>query len=98
MLQDETKYSLPEACRRAGYSTRHLSTLLRWASRGINGVRLETVVLGGRRQTSPEAFHRFEAATTEARDGALQPMPTPRQSERAAAKAAKTLADRLAKS
>jgi hypothetical protein len=38
----------------------HVSTLYRWASpRGVRGVRLETLKLGGRVVTSVEAVQRF---------------------------------------
>jgi hypothetical protein len=37
----------------------HSSTILRWALRGVKGVRLETIVVGGRRFTSVEAIGRF---------------------------------------
>jgi hypothetical protein len=37
----------------------HSSTLARWALRGVKGVRLETVKVGGRRFTSREAIERF---------------------------------------
>jgi Protein of unknown function (DUF1580) len=40
----------------------HLSTVVRWSLRGIKGVRLETVVVGGRRFTSREAIRRFHAS------------------------------------
>ena len=33
----------------------HFSTLWRWYRRGVFGVRLETVVIGGRRYTSPSS-------------------------------------------
>jgi hypothetical protein len=39
----------------------HVSTLIRWAHHGIRGVKLETVMVGGRRFTSVEAVHRFLA-------------------------------------
>jgi hypothetical protein len=39
----------------------HLSTLIRWSKRGVRGVRLETLVVGGRRFTSVEAIARFLA-------------------------------------
>src|SRR4051812_18032861 len=35
------------------------ATLWRWAMKGIRGVKLDTVVIGGRRYTSVEAFDRF---------------------------------------
>ena len=37
----------------------HISTVYRWANSGIRGVRLETMVVGGRRYTSEEAIARF---------------------------------------
>jgi hypothetical protein len=37
----------------------HVSTLMRWALRGVKGIKLETVVVGGRRFTSREAIQRF---------------------------------------
>lgn len=45
------------------------STVYRWWKRGIKGVRLETILIGGRRYTSKEALTRFFAATTAAADG-----------------------------
>ena len=35
------------------------ATLWRWALRGVRGRRLETVMVGGRRYSSREAFQRF---------------------------------------
>ena len=37
----------------------HVSTLFRWAERGVRGAKLETVQLGGATFTSKEALHRF---------------------------------------
>lgn len=37
----------------------HISTVHRWRSRGLNGVRLEAVRVGGQWNTSWEAFRRF---------------------------------------
>lgn len=45
---------------------RHLSTVNRWWRRGVRSVRLETVMVGGKRYTTREALHRFFAATTAA--------------------------------
>ena len=42
----------------------HVSTLHRWARRGVKGVRLDTVRIGGRRYTSIEAVQRFAAGLT----------------------------------
>ena len=44
----------------------HTSTIWRWTTRGIDGVRLESARLGGKRITSREAVKRFSAATTAA--------------------------------
>jgi hypothetical protein len=51
-----------------------IPTLWRWRSRGVGGVRLETVVIGGRRYTSHEAIAKFIAGTTAARDGPPAPL------------------------
>ncbi len=37
----------------------HPETIARWARRGCRGIRLETVLLGGRRYSSLEAIERF---------------------------------------
>lgn len=37
----------------------HISTVRRWISYGVGGIRLETVQIGGRRYTSIEAIERF---------------------------------------
>ena len=47
----------------------HLSTLHRWRLRGVKGVKLDTLMLGGRRYTSVEALYRFFERTTRAADG-----------------------------
>ncbi|MBX7165135.1 MAG: DUF1580 domain-containing protein [Pirellulales bacterium] len=39
------------------------ATWFRWATKGLRGVRLETVKVGGKVLTSREAVHRFVAAT-----------------------------------
>ncbi len=79
-LNDASKY-LPR--RRAGKKP-HTSTLFRWAQRGVRGVRLETIQVGGTLCTSLEALQRFfntltrpehgnriSAGTTRARETAL---------------------------
>ena len=70
---------LAEAARRlprlrAGRPT-HPSTLWRWASRGVRGVRLETVRVGGTTATSTEALKRFCAALNG--EPAAAPSPAP---------------------
>lgn len=42
-------------------------TLWRWALRGLRGVRLETIKVGGRRYTTFEAIDRFASRLTELR-------------------------------
>jgi Protein of unknown function (DUF1580) len=42
----------------------HLSTIIRWKDRGVQGVRLEAVRLGGRWVTSREALARFVSGVT----------------------------------
>lgn len=37
----------------------HISTLIRWYTKGVRGVKLETALIGGRRFTSLEAIQRF---------------------------------------
>jgi len=69
MLHDENLFSLVDAVEKATGRRPHLSTVLRWASRGSEGIRLDTVLLGGRRLTSPEAVRRFAIAVTLAKDG-----------------------------
>ena len=44
----------------------HAITLWRWSKRGIRGVRLETLLVGGVRCTSREALARFFERTTAA--------------------------------
>jgi hypothetical protein len=57
-LQTETLVPLTQAGARLPHRP-HGSTLRRWAYRGVAGVVLETVKLGGRRFTSAEALRRF---------------------------------------
>jgi hypothetical protein len=43
------------------------STIWRWYTKGISGVKLETICIGGTRYTSVEALQRFFDAVTRAR-------------------------------
>jgi hypothetical protein len=47
----------------------NVATLWRWRTAGCRGVKLETVLVGGKRYTSQEALQRFVDATTAAADG-----------------------------
>jgi hypothetical protein len=47
----------------------HVATIYKWATRGVGGCRLETILCGGVRCTSKEALQRFFERVTIARDG-----------------------------
>ena len=57
----------------------HLSTIHRWRLRGIRGVKLETLLVGGRRFTSREALERFCERVTAIANGKSTPQRTNRQ-------------------
>jgi hypothetical protein len=57
-----------------------VSAVHRWASRGIKGVRLETVKVGHTRCTSNEALKRFFQAIAQPRS-VPTPQPVPRRLE-----------------
>ena len=61
----------------------HISQVYRWASRGLRGIRLEWVQVGGQRYTSREAIQRFISRLTAAAGGEAAPTPPParRQAE-----------------
>lgn len=63
----EEVFSLNRATRRVLRDDRpvHVSTLWRWATSGIRGVRLETAMVGGVRVTSDGALRRFFAALSD---------------------------------
>ena len=46
----------------------NLSTTWRWTTKGTRGIRLETVILGGKRLTTIAMVEAFIKATTEARN------------------------------
>ena len=69
VLQEEL-LTLAQAARRArpkGQRPAAPCTIWRWAKRGISGIRLETIYMGGTRYTSVEALQRFFDAVTLAR-------------------------------
>lgn len=53
--------------RRRGGTKLHTSTLARWATRGVRGVRLPSVVVGGSRCSTERALHAFFAELAEVR-------------------------------
>lgn len=86
----ERLVSLSDACRLLP-GRPHVSTIWRWVSRGVGGVRLETISSGGRRFTSREALRRFVTATTAAANGLAPPTRTPRRRRRDGAQAREIL-------
>ena len=76
-LLDEELLSLGQAGRSEIPGKPNPSTLWRWHTRGVRGVKLETVVLGGRRWTSREAISRFAEASTRAADSHAVPAAAP---------------------
>ena len=62
-------------------------TLWRHYKKGVRGVKLETVDVGGRPYSSKEAVHRFFKATTAIRDGNSVNCAPSRQRQAAIAKA-----------
>lgn len=76
----ETLISLSDArklplLRRNGGKSPDISTLVRWALRGVRGRKLQTILVGGRRFTSAEAVARFVAGPHSSQAPSL---PTPR--------------------
>jgi Protein of unknown function (DUF1580) len=47
----------------------HPSTFQRWRLRGVRGVKLASILVGGERYSSEESLQTFFAATTAAADG-----------------------------
>ncbi len=89
MLENEKLLPLVDAVEQATGQRPHLSTALRWATRGSKGIRLETVFLGGRRLTSEGAVHRFTRRCTEQATGydgsdIVPPAQADREKDRAA--------------
>lgn len=94
----ENLLPLVEAVERATGLRPHLSTTIRWSTRGSAGIRLQTQVVGSRRFTTVPWVQQYIHAVTEAKNGSSVMMATPRQQEQAAKKSAKKLADRLSRS
>ncbi len=93
---EEHLLPLVEAVEQASGQRPHLSTVIRWCTRGSCGVRLESRVLGGRRYSCTPWVREFMERVTAAKDGHVSlPSMTPRQQTLAAIRAAKQLADRV---
>ncbi len=61
-IQSETVIPLTKAAKRVpsrNGRTVHVSTIWRWTMRGVHGIKLESLLVGGTRCTSVEAIGRF---------------------------------------
>jgi len=72
---DENLLTMRQAAARLGV---HISTLWRWRLRGVGGVKLDVVKVGGKTFTSAEELERFAQGTTAARE---QQQPATRSSK-----------------
>jgi Protein of unknown function (DUF1580) len=72
MLNGEKLMPLTDAIERATGQSVHLSTGLRWCTRGLMGFHLESVYCG-RRLTSVEAVERFLTAVNERKNSSSRP-------------------------
>ena len=86
-VENENLITLMQASRLFPPDGKSPATMARWIQRGVRGVKLATIVIGGRRLTSQEAVRRFIAAQNV--DESPAPTITPAQRTRQA-KAAQT--------
>ena len=70
----------------------HVATMWRWILTGLDGVKLDSIKVGGKRLTSVESISRFIAATTAQASGEPLPSRSPKQRERAVEQAERELA------
>lgn len=70
----------------------HISAVYRWVQRGVRGVRLETIQVGGTRYTSVEALQRFADHLGRSKEQTPQQLTTPRQRQKQIARAAEEVA------
>jgi hypothetical protein len=89
-IYHERRLTLSQAARHLGL---HVSTVWRWQLRGVRGVRLETILLGGTRYTSHEALERFTSACTAVANGGVAPVRTTTQRQRQIELAERELAE-----
>ena len=85
---------LVEAVLKATGHRPHLSTVIRWRTRGSRGIRLDASLIGSRWFTTIEKVRAFVEATNRTIEPAA-PISTPRQAVQAAERSAKQLAKRL---
>lgn len=68
----EAMLSFGQAARQVPGRPVSTQTIHRWHDKGIAGVKLEAIVIGGRLHSSKEALTRFFAAVTQAKQAAQQ--------------------------
>lgn len=73
----------------------HISTAIRWRTRGCSGIRLDAVMIGNQWFSTVDAVRAFVEATTTARSGRQLAVETPSQATHHAERSAKQLAKRL---
>jgi Protein of unknown function (DUF1580) len=88
----------PEAIPGRGGNPVHKVTLSLWHRRGIRGIRLETIMVGGRRCTSLEALSRFYQAISQKPDPHHEPKAIATRTRRQKNKAVRKAIDELAES
>jgi len=88
---------LVEAVHQATGLRPHLSTVIRWGSRGSSGVKLQTQYVGAKRYTTLEWVRTYVEAVNQIKNGTPTPTATPKQQDTAAKKSAKRLAERLSR-
>jgi len=59
------------------------ASVWRWVLTGVGGIKLESILIGGKRFTSAESIQRFCDRRTAAADGDTPPVRTSRQREQA---------------
>ncbi|MCA9238362.1 MAG: DUF1580 domain-containing protein [Planctomycetales bacterium] len=84
-LLSEQRMSFAELARHQSVST---PTVWRWSKRGVRGVQLESIAIGGRRYTTWEAYARFVERTTAAATGTARVVPSTSTSQASRRRAA----------
>lgn len=70
-----------------------IASVWRWCLYGCGGIKLESILMGGRRLTSSEAIQRFADARTSQADGTPAPARTSRQRQRDIDRAERNLSE-----
>jgi len=91
-VSKEKLLTIPAAARSLPHGPAHVATVWRWIQTGCRGVRLESVLVGGKRFTSEEALQRFFERGNAAADGKPIPARSAKQRERAIEAAERELA------